>query len=104
MYSLHMRPPRFVRFEDTSPEAEAVLIALYRKMSPEKKMRQVAALNRTVKLLALSRLKQEDPEARVGGLVERRGGVVGVVCLAQRRRDAEAQTREEATWLALGGL
>ena len=39
MYSLHMRPPRFALFENTSPEAEAVLIALYRKMSPEKKMR-----------------------------------------------------------------
>ena len=50
-------------FEDTSPEAEAVLIALYRKMSPEKKMRQVGALNRTVKQLALSRLREEDPEA-----------------------------------------
>ena len=60
---MHMRPPRFVRFEDTSPEAEAVLIALYRKMSPEKKMRQVGALNRTVKQLALSRLREEDPEA-----------------------------------------
>jgi hypothetical protein len=44
-----MSPPRLVLFEDTSPEAEAVLIALYRKMSPEKKMRQVGALNRTVK-------------------------------------------------------
>ena len=58
-----MSPPRFVLFEDTSPEAEAVLIALYRKMSPEKKMRQVGALNRTVKQLALSRLREEDPEA-----------------------------------------
>ena len=75
---------------------DRVLIALYRKMSPEKKMRKVAALNRTVKLLALSRLKQEDPEARVGGLVERRGGVVGVVCLAQRRRDAEAGSGDVA--------
>ena len=40
-----------------------MLIALYRKMSPEKKMRQVGALNRTVKQLALSRLREEDPEA-----------------------------------------
>lgn len=63
MYSLHMRPPRFGLFEDTSPEAEAVLIALYRKMSPEKKMRQVEELTQGVQLLALSRLKQEDPEA-----------------------------------------
>ena len=58
-----MSPPRFVLFEDTSPEAEAVLIALYRKMSPEKKMRQVEELTQGVQLLALSRLQQEDPSA-----------------------------------------
>lgn len=63
MYSSHMRPPPFVLFEDTHPEAEAALIALYRQMSPEKKLRQVGALNRTVKQLALSRLRQDDPEA-----------------------------------------
>ena len=58
-----MSPPRFVLFEDTSPEAEAVLIALYRKMSPEKKMRQVEELTQGVQLLALSRLREEDPSA-----------------------------------------
>ena len=63
-----MSPPRLVLFEDTSPEAEAVLIALYRKMSPEKKTRQVGALNRTVKQLALSRLREADPEATDEGL------------------------------------
>ena len=40
-----------------------MLIALYRKMSPEKKMRQVGALTQGVQLLARSRLREVDPEA-----------------------------------------
>ena len=40
-----------------------MLIALYRKMSPEKKTRQVEELTQGVQLLALSRLREADPEA-----------------------------------------
>ncbi len=44
-------------FEDTSPEAEAVLIEGYRQMSPRQKMEQVTALNRTAERFARARLR-----------------------------------------------
>lgn len=54
------RPPLF---EDTSPEAEQVLIGLYRRMEPARKARQVEELTRGVQQLALARLRAEDPQA-----------------------------------------
>ncbi len=54
------RPPLF---EDTSPDAERVLVGLYQRMSPGRKARQVEELTRGVQQLALSRLRAEDPSA-----------------------------------------
>ena len=54
------RPPLF---EDTSPDAERVLVGLYQRMSPARKARQVEELTRGVQQLALSRLRAEDPTA-----------------------------------------
>ena len=54
------RPPLF---EDTTPEAEAVLVGLYRGMSSARKARQVEELTHGVQQLALSRLRAEDPQA-----------------------------------------
>jgi hypothetical protein len=54
---------RFILWEDTSPEAEQVLLAGYRAMSPAKKLRQVEELTRGVQQLALARLRAEDPDA-----------------------------------------
>lgn len=54
------RPPLF---EDTSPDAERVLIGLYQRMSPGRKAKQVEELTRGVQQLALARLRAEDPAA-----------------------------------------
>jgi len=48
---------------DTSPEAERVLIELYRRMPPSRKLRQVLDLNRTVELLALANSRRRHPDA-----------------------------------------
>ena len=44
---------------DTSPDAERVLIAGYRRMAPADKLRRVVALNRAVEQLARARLRQQ---------------------------------------------
>ncbi len=50
-------------FTDTRPEAEAVLLDLLRKAPPWRKLRMVAQMNRAVRTLALSGLRQRYPEA-----------------------------------------
>ncbi len=49
--------------DDTSPEAEAILIEGYRRMSPSQKLQRVLDLNRTVQILALARIREQYPEA-----------------------------------------
>ncbi len=48
-------------FPDTSPEAEAVLIDLLRKMPPWRKLELVAQMNATVRMLALAGLRERYP-------------------------------------------
>ena len=48
---------------DTSPEAEAVMIGILRRMSPEAKLRQACALTRMVRELARAGLRRRHPEA-----------------------------------------
>ena len=47
--------------EDTSPEAERVLIELLRRASPERKVEMIASANRASRELALSGLKMRFP-------------------------------------------
>ena len=49
--------------EDTSPQAQAVLIDLYRNMPPEVKFRRVFEAYQTGKMLAMAGLRQRHPEA-----------------------------------------
>ena len=49
--------------DDTSPEAEAILMEGYRRMSPTQKLRRVLDLNRTVQILALARIREQYPNA-----------------------------------------
>ena len=53
------RPP----LSDTSPEAEKVLIDLYRRAPSWKKLRQVSQLTRMVQELALSDIRRRHPHA-----------------------------------------
>jgi hypothetical protein len=48
---------------DTSPEAERVLIELYRRMPAWQKLRQVVALNRMLRNLALDDIRCRHPHA-----------------------------------------
>ena len=48
---------------DTSPEAQQVLISLYRKMPPEVKFRRVFEAYQTGKMLAIAGLRQRHPNA-----------------------------------------
>lgn len=50
-------------FEDTSPEAERVLIELLRRMPAWRKLQMVDEMNRTVRMLALAGLRQRFPRA-----------------------------------------
>ena len=50
-----------VLFPDTAPEAEAVLIRLLRQAPTWRKLEMVDQLNRSVKLLALTGLRQRFP-------------------------------------------
>ncbi len=47
---------------DTSPDAQAVLTDLYRKMSPAQKIHRVLELSRLTRELALSRIHEAHPE------------------------------------------
>ena len=47
--------------EDTSPEAERVLIELLRNASPARKMEMVLSANRTARALALTGLRERHP-------------------------------------------
>ena len=48
--------------EDTSPEAERVLIELLREASPARKIEMVLGANRTARTLALAGLCERHPE------------------------------------------
>ena len=48
---------------DTAPEAERVLVRLWREMPAWRKMELVAEMNETVKILARARLAQRFPDA-----------------------------------------
>lgn len=50
-------------FSDTTPEAEAVLLALLRQASPWRKLEMVGEMNAAVRLLALQGLRHRFPQA-----------------------------------------
>jgi hypothetical protein len=50
-------------FEDTTPEAEAVLVGLLREMSPSRKIEMVCELNGMVRRLAIAGLRERHPGA-----------------------------------------
>ncbi|MEM6854691.1 MAG: hypothetical protein AAF593_09810 [Planctomycetota bacterium] len=47
---------------DTSPEAQAVLTNIYRKMTPEQKIHRVAEMTELTRELALTRIRRSHPE------------------------------------------
>ena len=57
------RQPNHCSLSDTAPEAERVLIDVYRKMSFDDKWRQIAELYRTARLLHEAGFRQRRPDA-----------------------------------------
>jgi hypothetical protein len=47
--------------EDTTPEAEKVLIQLLREATPARKMEMVESANRTARMLAMAGLREQFP-------------------------------------------
>ena len=47
--------------DDTSPETWAVLLRLYRQMSPDERLERMAGLNRTTRLAALAGIRARHP-------------------------------------------
>ena len=60
-FSLHTAGKMRTLAEDTSPEAERVLIELYRKASVGRKLAMVEDANRTAKALAMTGLRERYP-------------------------------------------
>jgi hypothetical protein len=58
-----------MRLTDTSPEAEQVLRECYRRMPLEEKLRQMAAIYRTAKLLHAAGVRQRCPSATAADVV-----------------------------------
>jgi predicted component of type VI protein secretion system len=52
-----------VLFSDTHPKMEALLIELWRTASPTRKMQMLAELNQSARLLALTGLRSQYPQA-----------------------------------------
>jgi len=63
-------------FPDTCPEAEAVLIRLLREAPPWRKLEMVDQLNQSVKLLALTGLRQRYPNENEAQLHRRLAGLL----------------------------
>jgi hypothetical protein len=53
---------RMISAKDTTLLAEKILIDGYRKMSPERKLKQVTILTQTVQRMALARLQKQYPK------------------------------------------
>lgn len=71
-------------FEDTTPEAEAVLINLLRKAEPWRKLRMVEQLNTQMKMLMLAGLRQRHPQADDNELRRRMADLLLGTDLAER--------------------
>lgn len=56
---------------DTTPEAEAVRIEIYRRMAPGRKLALVEEANRTARTLALAGLRRRHPDAGEAELFRR---------------------------------
>ncbi len=82
---------------DTRPEAEAMLIKLLRQAPPWRKLHMVNQLNQTVRMLALSGLRQRHPNATSQELRRRLADLLlGSDLAAQVYGPRLGQTRQEA--------
>ncbi len=71
-------------FSDTSLEAEAIMSKIYRQTPPWRKLEMVAQMNETVRLLALSGLRQRHPDADEDEIGRRYADIILGKDLAER--------------------
>ena len=55
--------PRRALYRDTTPDAEAVQLEIWRKMSPRRKLQLMEDANRTARKMALAGLRLRHPDA-----------------------------------------
>ncbi len=63
-------------FSDTHPKMEALQIRLWRQASPTRKMQMVAQLNTSARMLALTGLRSQYPQASEAELRRRLAGLL----------------------------
>lgn len=63
-------------FSDTHPAVEALQIQLWRQASPTRKMQMLAQLNQAARLLALTGLRSQYPQASEAELRRRLAGLL----------------------------
>jgi hypothetical protein len=63
-------------FPDTHPKLEALQIQLWRQASPTRKMHMLAELNAAARLLAMSGLRAQFPQASESGLRYKLAGLL----------------------------
>jgi hypothetical protein len=63
-------------FSDTHPKMEALQIKLWRQASPTKKMNMLGQLNASARLLALTGLRSQYPNATEAELRRRLAGLI----------------------------
>lgn len=63
-------------FPDTHPKMEALQIQLWRQASPTRKMQMLAQLNQSARLLALTGLRGQYPQASEAELRRRLAGLL----------------------------
>ena len=63
-------------FTDTHPKMEALQIQLWRQASPTRKMQMLAQLNKSARLLAMTGLRSQYPQASAEELRRRLAGLI----------------------------
>jgi predicted component of type VI protein secretion system len=63
-------------FPDTDPKMEALQIQLWRQASPTRKMQMLAQLNQSARLLALTGLRAQYPQASESELRRKLAGLL----------------------------
>lgn len=58
---MEMAPSSILGLQDTAPEAERVLIELYRKMTPQEKVERVLAMGRAIDSLVEGEIRSRRP-------------------------------------------
>ncbi len=94
-----MRQSQLTLFDDTRPEAKAVLIDLLRQAPPWKKLRMMCQLNASMKRLAVVGLRQRYPAASEEEIQRRLADILLGPALAEKMYGPLVSSTEAAASL-----